>query len=135
MRISDWSSDVCSSDLGCPISARQLVSDATTDRTDDVGERIVKRTPLMGLDAQGIRTDAQLHWNLLTAPLVEAAVIRGEGHPAPDGPLVVSPGRHTGRSANDKFTVRDAETAETRSEEHTSELQSLMRNSHAGICL
>src|SRR3546814_17424556 len=67
----------------------------------------------MGLDAQGIRTDAQLHWNLLTAPLVEAAVIRGEGYLAADGPLVVATGRHTGRSANDKFTVRDAETAET----------------------
>src|SRR3546814_16980056 len=73
-----------------PVFRSQLVSDATTDRTDDVGERIVKRTPLMGLDAQGIRTDAQLHWNLLTAPLVEAAVIRGEGHLAADGPPVVA---------------------------------------------
>ncbi|RIA45871.1 phosphoenolpyruvate carboxykinase (ATP) [Hephaestia caeni] len=73
----------------------------------------MKRTPLMGLDAQGIRTDAQLHWNLPTAPLVEAAVVRGEGHLAADGPLVVATGRHTGRSANDKFTVRDAETADT----------------------
>src|SRR3546814_6665063 len=94
----------------------------------------------MGLDAQGIRTDAQLHWNLLTAPLVEAAVIRGEGHLAADGPLVVATGRHTGRSANDKFTVRDAETAETlwwgaKSEEHTSELPSLMRISYAVFCL
>src|SRR3546814_4876727 len=67
----------------------------------------------MGLDAQGSRTDAQLRWNLLTAPLVEAAVIRGEGILAKDGPLVVETGRHTGRSANDKFTVRDAETENT----------------------
>src|SRR3546814_11215365 len=27
-----------------------------------------------------------------------------------DGPLVVATGKHTGRSANDKFIVRDAET-------------------------
>ncbi|HVI98659.1 MAG TPA: phosphoenolpyruvate carboxykinase [Sphingomonas sp.] len=67
----------------------------------------------MGLDAQDIRTPARLYWNLTTAPLVEAAVGRGEGHLAADGPLVVATGRHTGRSAKDKFTVRDAETTDT----------------------
>ena len=45
-----------------------------------------------------------------TAPLVEAAVTRGEGKLAADGPLVVETGPHTGRSAKDKFTVRDSET-------------------------
>lgn len=45
-----------------------------------------------------------------TAPLVEAAVMRGEGKLAADGPLVVETGPHTGRSAKDKFTVRDSET-------------------------
>lgn len=73
----------------------------------------VERTPLMGFDAQGIRTDARLYWNLQTAPLVEEAVRRGEGHLAADGPLVVATGRHTGRSARDKFTVRDAGTTDT----------------------
>ncbi|MCM8731369.1 phosphoenolpyruvate carboxykinase [Hephaestia sp. GCM10023244] len=67
----------------------------------------------MGFDAQGIRTDARLYWNLQTAPLVEEAVRRGEGHLAADGPLVVATGRHTGRSARDKFTVRDAGTTDT----------------------
>jgi phosphoenolpyruvate carboxykinase (ATP) len=66
-----------------------------------------------GLDAQGIDTSARLHWNLTTAPLVEQAIARGEGALAKDGPLVVKTGRHTGRSANDKFTVRDAETEST----------------------
>jgi phosphoenolpyruvate carboxykinase (ATP) len=42
--------------------------------------------------------------------LVEHAVRRGEGKLAKDGPLVVATGKHTGRSANDKFIVRDAET-------------------------
>ncbi|MBA2771701.1 MAG: phosphoenolpyruvate carboxykinase [Sphingomonas sp.] len=63
-----------------------------------------------GLDAQGITTSAQLHWNLRTAPLVEHSVRRGEGLLAKDGPLVVETGEHTGRSAQDKFIVRDAVT-------------------------
>lgn len=70
-------------------------------------------TPAFGLDKQGIDVDAQLHWNLGTAPLVELAVQRGEGLLSKDGPLVVKTGAHTGRSANDKFIVRDAETEET----------------------
>jgi len=58
----------------------------------------------------GIVVPASVHWNLSTAPLVEHAVQRGEGMLAKDGPLVVKTGKHTGRSANDKFFVRDAET-------------------------
>ena len=71
------------------------------------------RTPAKGLEAQGIATRAKLHWNLGTAPLVEQALARGEGRLAANGPLVVETGRHTGRSAQDKFTVRDAETDQT----------------------
>ena len=37
----------------------------------------------------------------------------GEGVLAKDGPLVVATGKHTGRSAKDKFIVRDAETENT----------------------
>ena len=65
------------------------------------------------LEKQGISTDATVHWNLGTAPLVELAVKRNEGLLAKDGPLVVETGKHTGRSANDKFTVKDAETEST----------------------
>jgi phosphoenolpyruvate carboxykinase (ATP) len=67
----------------------------------------------VSLDAQGIRTQAQIHANLGTAPLVEHAVRNGEGRLAKDGPLVVETGKHTGRSAKDKFIVRDAETEDT----------------------
>ncbi len=74
---------------------------------------MTERTPKKGLSAQGIVTQATLHWNLITAPLVEAALARGEGHLAADGPLVVATGQHTGRSAQDKFIVRDAETENT----------------------
>ena len=64
----------------------------------------------MTLEKQGFSSDAVQYWNLGTAPLVEAALNNGEGVLAKDGPLVVATGKHTGRSANDKFTVRDAET-------------------------
>ncbi|MFZ5746241.1 MAG: phosphoenolpyruvate carboxykinase [Pseudomonadota bacterium] len=69
--------------------------------------------PRHTLDAQGIGTGATIHWNLGTAPLVEHAVRHGEGRLAAEGPLVVTTGKHTGRSANDKFIVRDAGTEDT----------------------
>ncbi len=65
------------------------------------------------LDRQGIATSAVIHANLGTAPLVEHALRNGEGVLAKDGPLVVETGKHTGRSAKDKFIVRDAETENT----------------------
>ena len=64
----------------------------------------------ISLEQQGIKTNALLHCNLGTAPLVEAALANGEGMLAKHGPLVVKTGAHTGRSAKDKFIVRDAET-------------------------
>ena len=65
------------------------------------------------LAAQGIATSATIFANLGTAPLVEHAIKNGEGVLAKDGPLVVETGQHTGRSAKDKFIVRDAETENT----------------------
>ena len=72
-----------------------------------------ERIPDNGLEAQGIETRATLHWNLVTARLIESAVANGEGKLSADGPLVVETGKHTGRSAQDKFIVRDAETEST----------------------
>src|SRR5690606_37485894 len=43
----------------------------------------------------------------------EHALANGEGRLAKHGPLVVETGKHTGRSAKDKFIVRDAETEDT----------------------
>src|SRR5918997_6676293 len=82
-------------------------------RTDLQETDVVNRAPDHGLAEQGISTDARLHWNLGTPALVEQAVARGEGMLAKDGPLVVETGKHTGRSAQDKFIVRDAETEGT----------------------
>ena len=74
---------------------------------------MARSEPTHGLADQGIDTPAHVHWNLLTPALVEHAIARGEGVLAKDGPLVVRTGKHTGRSANDKFIVRDAETEST----------------------
>jgi phosphoenolpyruvate carboxykinase (ATP) len=71
------------------------------------------RVPAFGLSGQGITSAAALFWNLGTEALVEHAVARGEGMLAKDGPLVVRTGKHTGRSAQDKYIVRDAETDST----------------------
>jgi len=71
-------------------------------------------TPLShSLSSQGIATDATVHSNFGTARLVEEAVARGEGRLAKHGPLVVETGPHTGRSAKDKFIVRDETTEDT----------------------
>lgn len=71
---------------------------------------MTERTPLKGLEALGITTNATIRWNLIAAPLVEEALARGEGHLAKHGPLVVKTGKFTGRTPKDKFMVRDAET-------------------------
>ena len=65
------------------------------------------------LEKQGISTSATIFANLGTPALVEHAVKNGEGLLAKDGPFVVETGKHTGRSAKDKFIVRDAETENT----------------------
>lgn len=71
------------------------------------------RVPNCGLDAQGIKTGAEIHRNLTTAPLVERAIARGEGRLTKDGALLVDTGKFTGRSVKDKFVVRDATTEES----------------------
>lgn len=60
-----------------------------------------------GLDALRIDPSARVRWNLGRAALFEAAITRGEGVAAAEGPLVVQTGPHTGRAPNDKFIVRD----------------------------
>jgi len=74
---------------------------------------VANRVPAFGLAEQGLMTGAEVAWNLQTPQLVEEALRRGEGLLAKDGPLVVRTGKHTGRSAQDKYIVRDAETENT----------------------
>src|SRR5579862_1310880 len=65
------------------------------------------RANAFGLEKQGFRNLKAVHWNLSAPALYEDAVARGEGMVAKNGPLVVLTGQHTGRSASDKFIVRD----------------------------
>jgi len=63
-----------------------------------------------GIDHHGIHGAATVYWNLPPAQLYEHAVRRGEGWISAEGPLVAHTAPHTGRSPNDKFTVRDPES-------------------------
>src|SRR3546814_4325954 len=98
MRISDWSSDVCSSDL-----------------TIGDGER--KR--IMGRSI----------WVLAVALGVTLGACRAMVPPVPPSAADAPPPEATGTW---RATATDADK---RSEEHTSELQSLMRISYAVFCL
>lgn len=60
-----------------------------------------------GIDKQGITDASAVYWNLNTSELYEETIQRRQGKMSKDGALVVKTGRCTGRSANDKFTVRD----------------------------
>ena len=59
-----------------------------------------------GVEEHGIENARAVHWNLPASHLYEHAIRRNEGMVAHRGPLVVSTGRYTGRSPNDKFIVR-----------------------------
>src|SRR3546814_9550721 len=114
MRISDWSSDVCSSDL--TIAARLKLSNAERKRLAAAQAPIDEATS----EALAYRRGANgaVDALLLADSPAEAARIADW---AP-------PGLPIGGGALVRRGVK-------RSEEHTYELQSLMRNSYAGSCL
>src|SRR5690606_37153135 len=51
-----------------------------------------------------------VYWNLATEALYEVIVLRGEGRISQDGPIVLTSGKHTARSAQDKYIVREPST-------------------------
>lgn len=63
-----------------------------------------------GIDEQGFRNVAAVYWNERPPKLYELALTRNEGKITASGALWVTTGEHTGRSAQDKFIVRDATT-------------------------
>ena len=81
------------------------MSDKLPQRVGSMSER--------GLGISGFEENKYFHWNLEPAKLYETSITQGEGKVARGGALVVKTGKHTGRSANDKFVVRDAETENT----------------------
>ncbi|MBI3018739.1 MAG: phosphoenolpyruvate carboxykinase (ATP) [Deltaproteobacteria bacterium] len=62
------------------------------------------------LKPAGFSKNKAVFWGLTTSQLTEEAIKRGEGVLADQGPLVITTGKHTGRSAEDKFIVRDTTT-------------------------
>ena len=60
-----------------------------------------------GLENHGLFNLGNVYWNLPAASLYEEAIHRGEGLIAEGGPLAVTTGKHTARSANDKYIDRE----------------------------
>src|SRR3546814_8747681 len=111
MRISDWSSDVCSSDLAGP---RHAAVDGPQPRVRGAGRGGHPRA----FDADQVQPPGGA---------VRADDGQRQRRAAPGGSRMSTP--HADMSA-----ASDARRNWTRSEEHTSELQSLMRNSYAVFC-
>jgi phosphoenolpyruvate carboxykinase (ATP) len=65
------------------------------------------------LEQLGLRTLANVHWNLSTPALYEEVLGRREGWISHLGPLVVHTGHHTGRSPNDRFIAREPSSEHT----------------------
>ena len=63
-----------------------------------------------GLESLGLSNLRQAYWNLPVEALVEEIVFRGEAKITHQGPIVANTGKHTARSANDKFVVREPES-------------------------
>src|SRR3546814_2856339 len=120
MRISDWSSDVCSSDLTDTGAEHILKREDFTvyGLGEDVYDALWKNNPVK----TGVRNRAIDYSRsyFLIAVMVDG-VLQWRMVPRPS-PWVL------------KEKV-DAAKARARSEEHTSELQSLMRISYAVFCL
>src|SRR3546814_6503183 len=111
MRISDWSSDVCSSDL-----SQSLVDNGKATRDRVLRAEAEHLDAVQQLDAARVRAaQAQRLLNLLRAE--------------PDDTPLHLP------QPEDLRLPTHAEPTPRRSEEHTSELQSLMRISYAVFCL
>src|SRR3546814_1298362 len=131
MRISDWSSDVCSSDLG-------RAFDEALDPSAPPASFAQQQLP--GAEILAGREEALVHRQTVLAPGVH---VRGPGlyavhHPAWDLLPDLVDADHVGGALLDQAVavMRDQiAMVLPRSEEHTSELQSLMRISYAVFCL
>jgi phosphoenolpyruvate carboxykinase (ATP) len=78
-------------------------------KTPTQGEAVTVRADY-GLEHHGLLNLGTVYWNLPTPALYEEVAFRREGRVVLGGALVVSTGKHTGRSAGDKFVVREAST-------------------------
>src|SRR3546814_1014967 len=117
MRIIDWSSDVCSSDL----RARWCASSGLDRLRQGLSE---------GWHGQALSLWLWRLWPChSTALFHQSPVLAGPG-------LRLCDRAHQGRRRHGLWLVSGRQAGKTpRSEEHTSELQSLMRTSYAVFCL
>src|SRR3546814_8474349 len=132
MRISDWSSDVCSSDLrGAPGQPRDRIGDAVAERDSFVGGQADQA--LAGLDRiverRGVGIERRVGGGSGRSPLHRSGSAQ-----APDIVRISVRPALEGRGARHQH-IGACVDRERRSEEHTSELQSLMRISYAVFCL
>ncbi len=65
-----------------------------------------------GLGLHGLEPTGPVHWNLSPARSYEEALRRGEGELAHMGGFTAVTAPHTGRSPNDKYTVREPSTSD-----------------------
>ena len=72
-----------------------------------------KAFQLRDLKYLGIENPGPIYWNLKRAKLYEEALKRDEAKLSAQGALVAYTGKHTGRSAQDKFIVEDEVTKDT----------------------
>src|SRR3546814_8961318 len=135
MRISDWSSDVCSSDLTAEDAVVSLDFDALDGGFLLPGEA----DPVWAGDIDRmfvslVPPDYDLTEAALAAPVegwaeMSAITCTGSGSVLAIGDAMLPEhGLGIANGYDDSYHL-------TRSEEHTSELQSLMRNSYAVFCL
>src|SRR3546814_5287211 len=126
MRISDWSSDVCSSDLVLRGPQGTLFGRNTTGGAIN----IISKDPTDRFEGEvsgkvGNRANKEIG-AIVNIPLAEGLAAR-----ATYNFRNISDGAGTNRALNRPL----ANVKSHRSEEHTSELQSLMRISYAVFCL
>src|SRR3546814_5256552 len=146
MRISDWSSDVCSSDLGRRVgfAADEWRRRAGQRCIQGDGRKLAAQQCLLAMQAQfraGLRGAAEAQVGDLVDALeqrVEAVEV-GQQHRRGLGADAGHTGDVVDRVAAQRQVVGDLPRLHAvprlRSEEHTSELQSLMRISYAVFCL
>lgn len=79
----------------------------TIETVQPRGTRVPTTKERTQLNEHGLAPAGRVHWNLSPAELVEHAVWRGEGQLSADGSFVAQTAPHTGRSPNDKYTVRE----------------------------
>src|SRR3546814_8483073 len=125
MRISDWSSDVCSSDLEADPVAKAVRAQSLAQRQEMI---ILHPNQIVRLDQR----DQAVRELLVDAFIAAAELILILGKV--DAIMEERPERAVGIAVVIFLDVLRLEV-DRRSEEHTSELPSLMRTSYAVFCL